>query len=87
MSNAPEADECAGHESVPSTERFGHLIERGDDADFPFCNGTPATLSVGQWTTVWTSVAVGFAALVVTWPTSGRRTCGCPPAPTSSTTG
>ncbi|MFD4182554.1 CPBP family intramembrane glutamic endopeptidase [Rhodococcus sp. NPDC058514] len=63
MSNAHQSEERARHESVPSAERFGHLIERDDAADFPFYNGTPTTLSVGQWIAVWASVAVGFVAL------------------------
>lgn len=46
-------------------DRFGHLIERRDDADFPFYNDKPAALSVTQWIIVWASVAVGFLALVL----------------------
>ncbi len=63
MSNKHQSEERARHESAPSAERFGHLIERDDDADFPFYNGKPTTLSVGQWIAVWVSVAVGFVAL------------------------
>ncbi|WP_137873029.1 CPBP family intramembrane glutamic endopeptidase [Rhodococcus sp. Q] len=65
MSEVPETREHPRHESAASTERFGHLIERDDNADFPFYNGKPTTLSVGQWITLWASVAVGFAALVL----------------------
>ncbi|SDD36006.1 CPBP family intramembrane glutamic endopeptidase [Rhodococcus tukisamuensis] len=46
-------------------ERFGHLIERRDDADFPFYNDRPAALSVRQWLLLVASVVVGFAALVL----------------------
>jgi uncharacterized protein len=53
------------HESMPPTERFGRLIERRDDADFPFYNGVPTALSIRQWLLVWASVVVGFAALVL----------------------
>lgn len=48
-----------------SNDRFGHLIERRDDADFPFYNDVPAALTVKQWIMVWASVVVGFAALVL----------------------
>ncbi|WP_305092118.1 CPBP family intramembrane glutamic endopeptidase [Prescottella sp. R16] len=63
MSDAPEIRPYPRHEPVPSVERFGHLVERDDDADFPFYNGTPTTLSVGQWVAAWAAVAVGFVAL------------------------
>ncbi|UOT04143.1 hypothetical protein MPY17_35635 [Rhodococcus opacus] len=53
------------HEPASSNDRFGPLIERRDDADFPFYNGTPTALSVRQWALAWASVAVGFAALVL----------------------
>ena len=53
------------HEAASSHDRFGPLIERRDDVDFPFYNGTPTTLSVRQWVLAWASVAVGFAALVL----------------------
>ena len=45
-------------------DRFGRLIERRDDVDFPFYNGVPIELSVGKWIIVWASVAVGFLALI-----------------------
>lgn len=48
-----------------ANERFGHLIERSDDADFPFYNDRPAALSVRQWLLVLASVVVGFAALIL----------------------
>ncbi|MFD4469981.1 CPBP family intramembrane glutamic endopeptidase [Rhodococcus sp. NPDC058505] len=63
MSNTHQSAEHARHESAPSTERFGRRIERDDDADFPFYNGKPTTITVGQWIAVWVSVAVGFVAL------------------------
>lgn len=53
------------HEPASSNDRFGPLIERRDDADFPFYNGTPTALSVRKWALAWASVAVGFAALVL----------------------
>ncbi|WP_405182362.1 CPBP family intramembrane metalloprotease [Nocardia sp. NBC_01377] len=51
---------------APGAERFGHLIERRDDADFPFYDGEPTTLSVPQWILAWVSVAVGIAVLMFT---------------------
>lgn len=54
----------AGGSDTPG-DRFGHLVERRDDADFPFYNDVPAALSVKQWIILWASVIVGFAALVL----------------------
>lgn len=47
-------------------DRFGKLIERQDESDFPFYNEKPAGLSVGQWLMVWLAVAVGYLILVLT---------------------
>ncbi len=49
---------------VTANDRFGRLIERRDDVDFPFYNGVPIELSVGKWILVWASVAVGILALM-----------------------
>ena len=49
---------------VTAEDRFGRLIERRDDADFPFYNGVPIELSVGKWILVWASAAVGILALM-----------------------
>lgn len=46
-------------------QRFGRLIERQDDCDFPFYNGVPVGLALWQWLVVWLSAALGFAALVL----------------------
>ncbi|MFP6846264.1 MAG: type II CAAX endopeptidase family protein [Thalassolituus sp.] len=42
-------------------------LERAED-DFPFYNGEPVTLSVGQWLFVMVAVALGFACLTVDVP-------------------
>ncbi|MCU1643994.1 MAG: putative amino terminal protease [Nocardia sp.] len=47
-----------------SGSRFGRLIERHDEDDFPFYNGAPVALSVRQWTVAVIAVAAGYAALV-----------------------
>ncbi|MGW5144982.1 CPBP family intramembrane glutamic endopeptidase [Rhodococcus koreensis] len=65
MSGASGSSSVPVYEPASPGDRFGPLIERRDDADFPFYNGTPTTLSARQWILLWVSVAVGFAALVL----------------------
>ena len=43
--------------------RFGRLIERQDERDFPFYNGQPMEISTKQWIVLWVSVFIGFLAL------------------------
>lgn len=50
--------------AVAPQDRFGNLIERQDDADFPYDNGHPVTLTVAQWIVLWVAAAIGFLALV-----------------------
>lgn len=64
MGKSPTAGSPPGGDTAVG-ERFGHLIERRDNADFPFYNGKPAALSTNQLILAWASVAVGFAALVL----------------------
>jgi membrane protease YdiL (CAAX protease family) len=60
--------------NVPATERFPRL--EGSSGDFPFYNGTPVSLSGGQWLLLMASVAVAFLllALPINWP--GGSTMG-----------
>ena len=56
-------------EALPAaTERFPRL--EGTSGDFPFYNGTPVSLSGGQWLLLMASVAVAFLLLAVPidWP-------------------
>lgn len=69
MSEKAENAEVAGAETASSADRFGTLIERADDADFPYYAGAPVAMSAAQWVLAWAAVAVGFAALVLI-PTS-----------------
>lgn len=50
-------------ESTVVSDRFGMLVERPDDADFPFYNGNPVALSAGRWLLVMAAVVVGFGCL------------------------
>ena len=54
--------------NVPATERFPRL--EGSSGDFQFYNGSPASLSGGQWLLLMASVAVAFLLLAVPidWP-------------------
>lgn len=56
---------CLPSNEITAGERFGHLIERSDEADFPYYNGKPTALSSKQWIIAVASVVVGFAALVL----------------------
>lgn len=50
-------------EILDKNSRFGKLIERQDNRDFPFYNEKPTSISVAQWVLLWVSVFVGFLAL------------------------
>ncbi|MFE5703172.1 CPBP family intramembrane metalloprotease [Rhodococcus sp. ACS1] len=65
MSGASGSSAAPVYEPASPGDRFGPLIERRDDTDFPFYNGTPTALSTRQWILMWVSVVVGFAALVL----------------------
>jgi hypothetical protein len=60
MGNVPDSFTLSDREGA---SRFGHLIERRDGVDFPYYNGVPVSLSVGQWILVWAAVAVGLAVI------------------------
>jgi membrane protease YdiL (CAAX protease family) len=47
----------------PSDERFSRLEDSA--GDFPFYNGEPSTISVGQWLFVLAMVVVGFLSLAM----------------------
>lgn len=47
----------------PATNRFGRLIERRDNADFPYYDGTPVRVSVGRWIIVWAACLAAFLVL------------------------
>lgn len=65
MTATPAAQPYADAPAVAPQDRFGKLIERQDDADFPYYNGRPVTLTVAQWVAIWVACAVGFLALVL----------------------
>ncbi len=44
-------------------DRSGRILERQDEADFPYYTGNPVALSGGQWLTVVAGVVVGFLVL------------------------
>jgi membrane protease YdiL (CAAX protease family) len=52
----------------PASERFSRL--EGTSGEFPFYNGTPVSLSGGQWLLVLTAVVIAFLllALPIDWP-------------------
>ncbi|MDI9914992.1 hypothetical protein [Rhodococcus sp. IEGM 1379] len=66
MSGRSGTHEIPTGETETPNDRFGRLIERRDDADFPFYNDVPAALTVKQWILAVSSVVVGFLAFVLT---------------------
>lgn len=44
--------------------RFGRLIERNDDRDFPYYNGEPITVAAWKWLLIIVACALGFLALI-----------------------
>lgn len=49
----------------PRNTRFGRLLERRDDRDFPFYNGEPTEVATWKWLLIVLSCVVSFLALSI----------------------
>ncbi|QIK61881.1 CPBP family intramembrane metalloprotease [Leucobacter viscericola] len=50
---------------LTAPNRFGRLIERRDDRDFPYYNGEPMTVATWKWLLIIVACVLGFLVLIL----------------------